>query len=223
MTKRDIYASPNGDRWVLIDCPPTREIEHRANPASGGAVTRLGLSTFLRASNAGPEHEALRRLLAEEAAERRPLDMAGATPRRRRPRAPLTGAQIRAARAFVRWDEATLAERAGLPVETIARLEGSDGPLSHESARVLAAVVRAFESAGLDFIRGSQPGLIMRAMDLEEQIVDAERRADEDRRAREGMDAEPASPRKGMSALRHGLSANTLRTLRQRRERSKHG
>ena len=70
MLEREIYASPNGDRWVLVDSPDTPQVEHRANLASGGAVTRFLLSTFLGPNNHGPEHEALRTMLEEHRLKR---------------------------------------------------------------------------------------------------------------------------------------------------------
>ena len=72
----------------------------------------------------------------------------------------LTGAQIRAARGLVRWSAAELAERAKLGISTIQRMEKVDGVPS-ASASNLAAVQKALESAGIEFIdeNGGGPGL----------------------------------------------------------------
>jgi hypothetical protein len=65
MAGHKIYASSNGDRWFLIQLPDGQplEVEHRANAASGGAITRHFLSSFLAPGHNGPEHQALRDML----------------------------------------------------------------------------------------------------------------------------------------------------------------
>jgi len=63
----------------------------------------------------------------------------------------ITGAQIRAARALIRWTAADLASNADLGVATIRRAETTDGlPLMTVSN--LAAVRRTLEGAGIEFI-----------------------------------------------------------------------
>ena len=42
----------------------------------------------------------------------------------------LTGEQIRAARALLRWGQKQLAEAAGVSIETVKRLEKTVGPIS---------------------------------------------------------------------------------------------
>lgn len=73
----------------------------------------------------------------------------------------LTGEQVRAARAMARIEQVDLAERAGVSVDTIKRLERTAGPLSANVATV-EAVQRALESAGIEFTNGGQPGVRMR-------------------------------------------------------------
>jgi hypothetical protein len=65
MTGHKIYASSNGDRWFLMQSSDGQplEVEHRANAASGGAITRHSLGSFLSPENNGPEHQALRDML----------------------------------------------------------------------------------------------------------------------------------------------------------------
>lgn len=62
----DIYSSPNGDRWRLFRDATTgnSHVRHEANPASGGYVTETEVKAFLEGGGVGPEHAALRRLLA---------------------------------------------------------------------------------------------------------------------------------------------------------------
>jgi hypothetical protein len=60
----EIYQSENGDRWFLCRDGDVRVyIKHEANLASGGAVTAIELRDFLRPGRAGPEHQALVRLI----------------------------------------------------------------------------------------------------------------------------------------------------------------
>jgi hypothetical protein len=58
--QKEIYHSENGDRWFLCR---NVYIEHKANPSSGGKVTIIELGDFLRKGRAGPEHQALTRLI----------------------------------------------------------------------------------------------------------------------------------------------------------------
>jgi hypothetical protein len=62
---RELYVSPNGDRWdVGRDSSGRLQVVHRANEASGGSVTLLDIGTFLTMRhNLGPEHQALIHLL----------------------------------------------------------------------------------------------------------------------------------------------------------------
>jgi hypothetical protein len=76
----------------------------------------------------------------------------------------LTSAQIRAARALLRWSAAELAREAALGLATIRRAELSDVETSMTTANDLA-VRRALESAGVEFIDedgGGGPGVRLR-------------------------------------------------------------
>lgn len=64
----------------------------------------------------------------------------------------LTAEQLRAARALMRWDQAVVAARGGVSLETIKRLEKMDGPLLATKAGTLQALRNAFEAAGVEFI-----------------------------------------------------------------------
>ena len=63
----------------------------------------------------------------------------------------LTGAQIRAARALLRWSAEELANVSRLGVATIRRAEASDGIVTSTLANI-QAILGAFETAGLEFI-----------------------------------------------------------------------
>ena len=76
---------------------------------------------------------------------------------------PLKSAQIRAARALLRWSAAELARDAALGLATIKRAELADGETSMTAANDLA-VRRALEAAGVEFIDedGGGPGVRLR-------------------------------------------------------------
>ena len=76
---------------------------------------------------------------------------------------PLTGAQIRAARALLRWSAEHLARECALGLATIRRAEGADDEISMTTANNLA-VRRVLELAGVEFIdeNGGGPGVRLR-------------------------------------------------------------
>ena len=62
--EHEIYRSENGDRWLLCRDDDERVfVLHKANVSSGGAVTKIELGDFLGRGKAGPEHQALTRLI----------------------------------------------------------------------------------------------------------------------------------------------------------------
>ena len=76
---------------------------------------------------------------------------------------PLTSAQIRAARALLRWSAEELARQSVLSVATIRRAELSEDQTAMTAANELA-VRRALEAAGVMFIEenGGGPGVRFR-------------------------------------------------------------
>jgi hypothetical protein len=64
---------------------------------------------------------------------------------------PLTSAQIRAARALIRWSAEDLARDSAVGLTTIRRAELTDSETSMTAANDLA-VRRALEAAGVEFI-----------------------------------------------------------------------
>lgn len=75
----------------------------------------------------------------------------------------LTGAQIRAARALLKWSAADLARQSTLGVNTIRRAEAADDETSLTAANRIA-MRRALETAGIEFIdeNGGGPGVRLR-------------------------------------------------------------
>jgi hypothetical protein len=80
---------------------------------------------------------------------------------------PLTSAQIRAARALIRWTAKDLARESAVGVTTIRRAELADDETSMTAANDLA-VRRALESGGVEFIdeNGGGPGVRLRKWQL---------------------------------------------------------
>jgi hypothetical protein len=62
--RRELYRSPNGDSWFLGRDPTNGRafIIHQPNAPSGGKLSHIELSDFLRQGNA-PEQLALLRLI----------------------------------------------------------------------------------------------------------------------------------------------------------------
>lgn len=75
----------------------------------------------------------------------------------------LSSAQIRAARALLRWSAADLAKESALGANTIRRAEVAEDGTSLTAANELA-VRRALETAGVEFIdeNGGGPGVRLR-------------------------------------------------------------
>src|SRR3569833_1508024 len=63
--RREIYASPNGDHWILSQNALGEYIVvHHPNSASGGRVSSMTLRTFLRVDEHSPQNQALRTFIA---------------------------------------------------------------------------------------------------------------------------------------------------------------
>lgn len=68
----------------------------------------------------------------------------------------ITAAQMRAARALAGIDQKTLAERAGVSLPTIQRMEASDGTV-RGVVDTLMKVIEALDAAGIELIGNEQP------------------------------------------------------------------
>jgi hypothetical protein len=76
---------------------------------------------------------------------------------------PLSSAQIRAARALLKWSVADLARHSSLGLNTIKRAEVADNGTSLTTANDIA-IRRTFEAAGVELIdeNGGGPGVRLR-------------------------------------------------------------
>jgi hypothetical protein len=68
----------------------------------------------------------------------------------------ITGAQVRAARALLRMEQVALAEAAGVGLETVKRIESTDGEWKGRVTSI-DAVQRALERAGVEFFESEMP------------------------------------------------------------------
>ncbi|WP_342167238.1 hypothetical protein [Methylobacterium sp. SD21] len=73
-----------------------------------------------------------------------------------------TGNQLRAARALVGMDQGTLADRAGVNINTIGAMEkrGLSGLVS--GLDKVQAVMRVLEAEGVEFLNHGEPGVKLR-------------------------------------------------------------
>jgi hypothetical protein len=79
----------------------------------------------------------------------------------------ITGAQIRAARGFLKWPVSKLAEQADVGISTIQKIEDVDGDPSISSTlrwrsdarnEALAKIISALEKAGITFLSANAQG-----------------------------------------------------------------
>lgn len=69
----------------------------------------------------------------------------------------ITSGQIRAARALLKWTGKELAVSSGVAFSTLMRLETGEG-VPAAQAKTLAAIQKAFEDAGIEFIGTPESG-----------------------------------------------------------------
>ena len=69
----------------------------------------------------------------------------------------ITGAQVRAAKALIRWSGSDLAEKANVGLSSIRRIEAFEG-VPESSVKVLNAIQKALESAGVEFLGSPEDG-----------------------------------------------------------------
>lgn len=64
----------------------------------------------------------------------------------------ISSEQIRAAKAILRWSGEQLAERAGVSLSTIRRVESSIGIPEMQNMKTLVLIKNALEEGGVEFI-----------------------------------------------------------------------
>ena len=69
----------------------------------------------------------------------------------------ITGAQVRAAKALIRWSGSDLAEKADVGLSSIRRIETFEG-VPESSVKVLNAIQNALEAAGVEFLGTPEDG-----------------------------------------------------------------
>lgn len=79
----------------------------------------------------------------------------------------LTSNQLRAARALAGWSARELAERAGVDITTVQRMERHDGQVRGNAATV-EKILSALEASGIEFINDDgRQGVVLRTPERE--------------------------------------------------------
>ncbi len=73
-----------------------------------------------------------------------------------------TGNQLKAARALAEMDQNTLADRAGVNVNTIRNMEAKGSGVLTSGMDVVRKVQLALEAAGVEFLDHGRPGVRLR-------------------------------------------------------------
>ena len=104
--------------------------------------------------------------------------------------------QLRAARALLRWEQATLAARAGISAVTIKRLERLDGPILAVKVATVEAIRKVLEAAGIELIAPEEgvrgPGAALRWGVSLRQTDSPEREGEENGDASKALDGSEA-------------------------------
>jgi predicted transcriptional regulator len=73
----------------------------------------------------------------------------------------ITSAQMRAARALLGIDQRALAQRCGLSLPTIQRMEASDG-IVRGNVDTLTKVIEALDRAGIELLNSGGRGVLLK-------------------------------------------------------------
>ena len=77
-----------------------------------------------------------------------------------------TGNQLRAARALAGVEQTTLADKAGVHVNTIRKIEGKAAAEITSAADVVRRIQQALEAEGIEFLNHGAPGVRLRKVEL---------------------------------------------------------
>ena len=72
-----------------------------------------------------------------------------------------TGNQLRAARALVDMDQATLANRSGISANTISTMEKKGSAVLTSGYDTIRKLMTVLEASGIEFLNHGQPGVRM--------------------------------------------------------------
>lgn len=75
---------------------------------------------------------------------------------------PISGNQLRAARALVAMEQAMLAQRADVAIEAIVAMENRAAKAVLGEPDAVKAVVAALEAVGIEFLNHDRPGVRLR-------------------------------------------------------------
>jgi predicted transcriptional regulator len=64
----------------------------------------------------------------------------------------ISSKQVRAAKAMLKWSGEELANKAGVSLSTIRRIESQDGILEGQNISTVMSIKSALEKAGIEFI-----------------------------------------------------------------------
>lgn len=70
----------------------------------------------------------------------------------------ITGAQVRAAKALIKWSGSDLAKNANVSISSIRRIESVDSIPDSTSVKVLNSIQKALEAAGVEFLGSPEDG-----------------------------------------------------------------
>lgn len=158
-------ASPtklSGEFFGACDRPVARAIESRAHDLLASA-RRAGEWFEVSLEDAV---SAVMRAAADLGYEVRPVPPGEVLPVLVGGTDAVSGEQIQAARALLRWSQQELSERADVPVPTLKRVEGMRGTV-RGTYETVTKIVGALRAAGIVFTNGGEPGVKLKARPAE--------------------------------------------------------
>jgi transcriptional regulator with XRE-family HTH domain len=131
----------------------------------------------------------------------------------------ITSELVRAARALLRWEQKDLAEKSGVSLPSIKRLETQPGALAAQP-RTVDALRRALEAAGVIFVpgNGDGPGVRLRKAATAETVEALTEKISALKEALPVVDdqAKP-SPQKAMRQLERARVKNEIAKVKGKR------
>ena len=123
--------------------------------------------------------------------------------------------QIKAARALLAWSQEHMAEKSGVSIPTVKRLESEDGALGGR-ADTGARIIAALEAAGVIFVEenGDGPGVRLKKKPLAVTEITEKIEALDEKIASIAVEG-PPSPEIGMNRLKKALVLNERTKLKK--------